>query len=147
MNGERGRYLPKVPARYAPLSAEELAAYRRNAPQALLTWRRQSWLLELAAKYIVPIRGSVSARIFLVKRALPELFPETYRTTGRFVRCDDDLPLALEALGPDTRKVVIETGNTQPMTVQVAAPDRSAALNHLTSLGLTPKHPGSPNEA
>ena len=135
--------LPRVPDGFAPLSAEELEAYRRNAPLALLTWRRESWLLELAAKGLVPIKGSVSARIFLVKRVLPELFPETYRATGRFVRCDDDLPTALEALGPETRKIVIETGNTQPMTVHVAASTRAAALDHLESCGLTPKNPGS----
>ena len=134
--------LPTPPPSYAPLSDVELAKYRSRAPAALLHWRRQSWLLQLAEhRRLVPIKGSLSARIFLVKRVLPNLFPATYRETGRYVRNDDDLELALGLLGDDTRKVEIKSGNKMPMTLRVVASSRADALDLLEGLGLDPTKP------
>ncbi len=142
MSGERGTYLPKLPDGYAPLTAEELASYERNPAHFLREQRRLSWMLQLAERHrLVPILGSVEARIRLVTHLMPDEFWPGFTFTGRYIRDTSERDLALGLLGAKTRKVETRLANRYPVTVQVVANTRAKALDHVEKLGLQPTRP------
>lgn len=130
---------PPKPGQH-PLTEADLAEYRTNSRDFFNARRREGWLLQLAARHrLVPIRGSVSARVGLARHLLDDIFTGGVKP-GPWVRCMDDLDLALAMLG-ETKivKATVNAGAGQAaITLRVAALSRDEALDHLATLGIEP---------